>query len=108
MRLIVDDLRDVGQVLYPPVLAGAGLVPALRETADRCGLALDLDVPPSGLTGPSASRVCLLLVDHLRSLRPGTSVVVRIRGGLRLVGVHLREDRPGHASRHRWAVVRCA
>src|SRR5882757_6813609 len=42
---ILDDLRLVGSVIYPPVLASAGLEPGLRAVAERRGLRLLLDLP---------------------------------------------------------------
>lgn len=109
VRLVLDELRDVGDALYPSVLTGAGLGPALRAVAERRGLALALDIPPDPLDAATASRVCLLLADHLRTLPPESAVTVRVRGGRRLVRVHVVSDRrtAGVPRRH-WAVVRCA
>ncbi|MBY8849053.1 histidine kinase [Saccharothrix longispora] len=108
VRRVLDELRDVGDALYPSVLTSAGLEPALRAVAERRGLALALDVPPAGIDAATGSRVCLLLTDHLRTLRPETSVTVRVRGGRRLVRVHVSDERPDGGPRHHWAVLRCA
>ncbi|MCG8920228.1 histidine kinase [Actinokineospora sp. PR83] len=108
VRLVLDDLRQVGEALYPPVLPGAGIEPALRSVAERHGLALTLDVAAAGLGADARSRTCLLVADHLRSLRRDTAVAVRVRAGRHLVRVRITEDRPGAAPRRHWAVLRCA
>lgn len=101
VRGVLDDLRAMGEALYPPVLAGSGLEPALRAVAERHDLSLTLDV--AGLAPREHSRACLLIADHLRSVRPGTAVAVRVRGGRRLVWVRITAaGAPLH-----WAVVRC-
>lgn len=103
VRGVLDDLRAVGEALYPPVLAGSGIEPALRAVAERHDLAITIDV--TGLAPREHSRACLLIADHLRSLRPGTAVAVRVRGGRRWVRVRITGDGPG--PRVHWAVVRC-
>ncbi|MFC5286450.1 histidine kinase [Actinokineospora guangxiensis] len=101
---VIDDLRAMGEVLYPPVLAGSGLEPALRAVAERQDLAMTIDmaVDAGGLDPREHSRVCLLVADHLRSLEPGTAVAVRVRGGRRFVRVRVTA-----AGRVGWAVIRC-
>ncbi|WP_447002017.1 histidine kinase [Saccharothrix isguenensis] len=109
VRLVLDELRDVGDALYPSVLTSAGLGPALHAVAERRGLALALEVPPDPIDAATASRVCLLLTDHLRTLRPESAVTVRVRGGRHLVLVQVVSDqRTGGSPRRHWAVVRCA
>jgi signal transduction histidine kinase len=42
VRVILEDLRDIGSELYPPVLVSAGVGPALRAFAERRGMALSV------------------------------------------------------------------
>ncbi|MFI9005936.1 histidine kinase [Actinosynnema sp. NPDC053489] len=104
VRLVLEDLRAVGEALHPPLLAGAGLEPALRAVADRLDLALTVDV--AGLAPADHRRTCLLVADHLRSLWPGAVVSVRVRGGARLVRVLITVA--GRRPLRHWAVIRCA
>lgn len=105
---IVDDLRGVGSVIYPRVLATAGLGAGLRAVAERRGLRLLLDLPTVELTADARSRAGLLVADHFQTLKRGSVVVVRVRGR-RLVRVHITDQGPGGCERreHR-AVLRCA
>jgi signal transduction histidine kinase len=104
---VVDDLRDIGAAIYPPLLAGSGLGPALRSVAERRDLSLRLDLPRHDLGAEARSRTALFVVDHLHRLEPGTSVTVRVRGR-RFVRVHITGERTGRFGRRRhWAVLRC-
>ena len=38
VRVVLEDLRDIGSELYPPVLVSAGVGPALRAFAERRGM----------------------------------------------------------------------
>lgn len=104
---VLDELRKLGAAIYPPVLASAGLRPALLAVAEHRDLTLRLDLPRHDLSREARTRTGLLLADHLLTLSPGTTVVVRVRGR-RLVRVWITEERPGqsHRRRHR-AVLRC-
>lgn len=105
---ILDDLRRVGSVIYPPVLATAGLGPGLRAVAERRGLRLLLDLPAGELGAEARSRTGLMVADHFHTLPPGSVVRVRVRGR-RLVRVHIVHQGPGTTGRreHR-ALLRCA
>lgn len=105
---ILDDLRRVGSLIYPPVLASSGLGPGLVAVAERRGLRLLLDLPRAELGTEARSRAGLLVADHFHTLRPGSLVRVRVRGR-RIVRVSITDQEPGAASRreHR-AVLRCA
>ncbi|MDA3650210.1 histidine kinase [Saccharopolyspora indica] len=104
---ILDDLRRVEAMIYPPVLAGAGLGPGLRAVAERLDLRLLLDLPRTALGGQARARIGLLIADHLHTLRPGSVVGVRVRGR-RIVRVSITDQQPGGSARraHR-AVLRC-
>jgi signal transduction histidine kinase len=104
---VIDDLRRIGAAIYPPLLAGSGLEPALRSVAERRDLPLRLDLPRHDLGAEARSRTALFVVDHLHRLGPGTSVTVRVRGR-RIVRVRITEERTGRSGRRRhWAVLRC-
>ena len=103
VRRAIDDLRGVGAALYPPVLLSAGLGPALRAVAERRDLRLRLDLPRRELGAEASSRTGLLVTDHLRTLRPGSAVRVRVRGRW-LVRVRITSQ----GQRHHRAVLRCA
>lgn len=104
---ILDDLRYVEAMIYPPVLASAGLGPGLRGVAERLDLRLLLDLPRTELGRLARSRTGLLIADHLHTLRPGSVVRVRVRGR-RIVRVSITDQLPGGSARraHR-AVLRC-
>jgi hypothetical protein len=108
LRRAIDELRGVGTVLYPPVLTSAGLGPALCAVAERHELLLRLDLPERELCAEARSRTGLLVADHLCTLRPGSAVLVRVRGR-RFVRVRITERQPGRPKpRHHRAVLRCA
>ncbi|WP_028852258.1 histidine kinase [Thermocrispum municipale] len=77
---VVDDVREVGRSIYPPVLGGACLGSALVAVADHRNLRLRLDLPSHELSADIRARVGLLVSDHLNSLPPDTVVQVRVRG----------------------------
>jgi hypothetical protein len=104
----IDELRGIGAALYPPVLVSAGLGPALRALAERRDLRLQLDLPRRDLGAEARSRTGLLVSDHFHTLRPGSTVLVRVRGR-RLVRVHITDRQPGRTGlRHHRAVLTCA
>ncbi|MEU3269276.1 histidine kinase [Saccharomonospora sp. NPDC006951] len=105
---ILGALRDVGSVIYPPVLATTGLGPGLRAVAESRGLRLWLDLPRTELGDEARSRTGLLIADHFHTLRPGSVVRVRVRGR-RLIRVRITDRQPGGGlPRERRAVLRCA
>ncbi|ASR37023.1 hypothetical protein BAY61_20840 [Prauserella marina] len=104
---ILEALREVGSVIYPPVLATTGLGPGLHAVAEGRGLRLRLDLPGTELGAEARSRTGLLIADHLQTLRPGSVVRVRVRGR-RLVRVRITDRQPGGGlPRERRAVLRC-
>ncbi|WP_434444118.1 histidine kinase [Lentzea sp. E54] len=108
VRRMLDDMRGLGEMLYPPVLPGAGVGPAVRAAGERLGLFLTLDVAAEECDGTARSRICLMIIDHLSTLRPGTAVSVRVRAGRRLAWVRVTQDAPGEPGpRRHWAVIRC-
>lgn len=90
---VVDDVRNVGKSIYPPVLGGATFGSALMAVADHRNLRLRLDLPPQDLRAGARARVGLLVADHLNTLPAGTVVRVRVRGTT-LVRVKITEN-PG-------------
>lgn len=104
--LLVDRMRLLGATIHPPTLT-EGLEPAWASVAERCDLRLRLDLPRHELDAQASARTGLLVADHLRTLEPGTTVRVRVRGR-RFVRVQIIEQRPGSAGRRRSvAVLRC-
>ena len=53
LHLVLQELRDVAGLLYPPLLDEAGLGPALREVAARCPVPVHVDAPDERF-GPAA------------------------------------------------------
>lgn len=45
LHLVLQELRDVAGLLYPPLLDEAGLGPALREAVARCPVPVRIDAP---------------------------------------------------------------
>ena len=89
MKEIINDLRELGQVLYPAVLAGQGVRAALRAVAEHRGVLLGLDVDDGRMSSDSRSHACLFVADHLRAVPRGTAVLVRIRGSRRLTRIQI-------------------
>lgn len=102
----LDELRWVGSVIYPSVLASAGLGPALRAVAERRNLKLTLDLPTEELGEEACSRAGLLAADHFQTLPERSAVRVRVRGK-RIVRVTITEEHDGQIRNHR-AAFRCA
>lgn len=103
--LMVDRLRLLGAIIHPPTLV-EGVEPAWVSIAEHHGLRLKLDLPDRVLGAEARSRTGLLVADHLRTLEPGTSVRVRVRGR-RFVRVHITELRDSVGPRHLRVVLRC-
>lgn len=104
---ILDDLRLVGAAIYPAVLASAGLGAGLAAVAERRGLRLRLDLPCVDLGDHARSRAGLLVCDYFHTLRPGSVVLVRVRGK-RIVRVRITDKEPGEVTwREHRAVLRC-
>ncbi len=97
---IVDDVRDVGKSIYPPMLSGVGVEPLLRSIADNKGLRLRLDLSSRELNAEAQARVGLLVADHLNTLASGTIVHIRVRGR-RLVRVQITEHTSRRSPRRR-------
>ena len=53
LHLVLQELRAVAGLLYPPLLDEAGLGPALREVAARCPVPVHVDAPDERF-GPAA------------------------------------------------------
>lgn len=100
---LVERLRLLGATILPPTLA-AGPGPTWTSVAEQGGLRLRLDLPPHDLGAQVANRAGLLVADHLRTLEPGTSVRVRVRGR-RFVRLRITERRPGSAQQRHFRVV---
>jgi signal transduction histidine kinase len=104
--LLVEHVRLLGAAIHPPTLAD-GLEPAWDSVAERCALRLRLDLPRHELAAQASARAGLLVADHLRTLEPGTTVRVRVRGR-RFVRVHITEQQPvSVGQRYFLAVLLC-
>ncbi|SDY30717.1 Histidine kinase [Saccharopolyspora shandongensis] len=99
----VEHARLLGATIHPPTLT-AGLGPAWMSVAEHGDLRLRLDLPPHDLDAQVTGRTGLLVADHLRTLKPGTAVQVRVRGR-KFVRVHITEQRPGSTRRRFRAVL---
>ena len=61
LHLVLQELRDVAGMLYPPLLDEAGLGPALREAAGRCSRSVRIDAG-SERFGPAAEGAAYFAV----------------------------------------------
>lgn len=100
---LIENLRQLGGVIHPPVLA-EGLEPTCVSVAEHCDLRLRLDLPEHDLGRQTRLRMGLLVADHLRTLEPGTTVRVRVRGR-RFVRVRITEQPPGTSERRNLRAV---
>ncbi|MDI2027610.1 hypothetical protein QFW96_03260 [Saccharopolyspora sp. TS4A08] len=101
--VLIENLRQLGGALHPPVLT-EGLEPACVSVAERYDLRIKLDLPEHDLDAQARMRTGLLVADHLRTLEPGTTVRVRVRGR-RVVRVRITEQRPGSSVRRNLRAV---
>jgi hypothetical protein len=101
--VLIENVRQLGGMIHPPVLA-EGLEPTCLSVAERYDLLLGLDLPEHELGPQARVRTGLLVADHLRTLEPGTSVRVRVRGR-RVVRVRISERRPGSSVRRNLRAV---
>ncbi|MEV8443524.1 histidine kinase [Actinosynnema sp. NPDC051121] len=107
VQRVVDELRQVGSAIYPPVLASAGLGPGLRAVAERRGLDLLLDLPCRELDAVTGARAGLLIADYFATLPAGSVVRVRVRGR-RIIRVSITDRQRGGTPPHEHrAVLRC-
>jgi hypothetical protein len=101
LHLVLQDLRDIAGLLYPPLLDEAGLGPALREAAARCPTPVRIDAPderfavlgclPDAATPVGAGAVeivvrreagdVVVLVSGVRNCQAVISDGVRLLGG---------------------------
>ena len=100
---LIENLRQLGGMIHPPVLA-EGLEPTCVSIAERYDLRLALDLPEHELGAQARVRTGLLVADHLRTLEPGTTVRVQVRGR-RVVRVRITERRPGSPVRRNLRAV---
>jgi hypothetical protein len=61
LHMVLQELRDVAGLLYPPLLDEAGLGPALREVAARCPVPVHVDAPDERF-GPAAEGAAYFAV----------------------------------------------
>jgi hypothetical protein len=61
LHLVLQELRDVAGMLYPPLLDEAGLGPALREAAARCPRSVRIDAGTQRF-GPAAEGAAYFAV----------------------------------------------
>lgn len=74
VRVVLEELRDIGSELYPPVLVSAGVGPALRAYAERRGLAVAVSAPADRYPAPVEAALYFAVVDALEpfTTEPGT------------------------------------
>jgi len=65
VRVVLEELRDIGSELYPPVLVSAGVGPALRAYAERRGLAVTVSAPTDRYPARVEAALYFAVVDAL-------------------------------------------
>ncbi|GAA5150755.1 histidine kinase [Pseudonocardia eucalypti] len=88
LHTVLQELRDVANQIYPPLLDQAGLGPALAELAERRGAQIRLDVPKADRFGPEAEGAAYFAVAECLVVRPpdaGPLAVTARRNGTDLV-----------------------
>jgi signal transduction histidine kinase len=90
LHAVLQELRDVAGKIYPPLLDGAGLGPALREVADRTATPVRIDAPEARF-GPAAEGAAYFAVteclDALDGGAPPVEVLVRLDADILAVHV---------------------
>ncbi|WP_026422072.1 histidine kinase dimerization/phosphoacceptor domain-containing protein [Actinokineospora inagensis] len=91
LAAVLAELREIGGVLFPPVLASDGLEPALHAVAERRGVAIAVH---SDLVDQATAHAAgLAVADHLRSVPRDTQVAVRVRRHRGTARVDVTEER---------------
>lgn len=71
VRVVLEELRDIGSELYPPVLVSAGVGPALRAYAERRGLAVAVSAPVDRYPAPVEAALYFAVVDEIDPFTTG-------------------------------------
>lgn len=78
VEVIAEELRDIGAAIYPPVLAAAGVGPALRAYAERRRLPLTVVAGPERFPDPVEAAAYFAVADALDA-DPGRAATVTVR-----------------------------
>ncbi|MBB3086218.1 histidine kinase [Geodermatophilus sabuli] len=87
LHTVLQELREIARVIYPPLLDLAGLAPALKEFADRVPVPVRVEVAEERLGAAVEGAAYFAVTGCLGDLRPGgppVDVVAR-RAGAELV-----------------------
>ena len=69
LHAALDDLRDLARGIYPPLLAGQGLVPALQAQARRAALLVEIDADGIGrFPQDSEAAVYFCILEALQNI----------------------------------------
>ena len=69
LHAALDDLRDLARGIYPPLLAGQGLVPALQAQARRAALPVEIDADGIGrFPQDSEAAVYFCILEALQNI----------------------------------------
>jgi signal transduction histidine kinase len=79
-RAVLEETRELAERIYPPLLEGGGLVPALRAAAANANVKTRIDVAAATTFPPEiASAVYFCCVDVLERAAAGTTVAISVR-----------------------------
>ena len=99
LRVAHEELRDLAQGLYPPVLTEHGLEAALQSAADRCQLPVALDLDAVGRHAPEVEAAlyfcCVEAMQNAAKHSAATSITVRCGADGRGVWVSVHDDGVG-------------
>jgi signal transduction histidine kinase len=90
VRAALDDLRDLARGIYPPLLAGQGLVPALQAQARKACLPVQIDA--DGIVTDNGTGFDTATTRYGTGLQGMTDRLAALGGALRV------RSQPGHGT----------
>ncbi|GAA0527822.1 histidine kinase [Saccharopolyspora thermophila] len=97
LHKVLQELRELAGRIYPPMLAAAGLAPALEALAERHGIPVRLHVPAERLDTAVEAAAYFEVAERLSALSDGTAAVtvsIRRSGSDVLVAISPDEHDP--------------
>ncbi|MCU1659994.1 MAG: two-component system sensor kinase [Pseudonocardia sp.] len=99
LHAVLQELRDVAGKIYPPLLDGAGLGPALREVADRAATPVRIDAPEARFGAAAEGAAYFAVTECLDALDGGAPPVeVLVRRDADILAVHVTGVDVRHAA----------
>jgi signal transduction histidine kinase len=80
LRGAIEEMRNLAQRIYPPLLEAGGLAPALREAAARADVKIAIEIAlESALSPEIAGAIYFSTADAFERAGPGASATIKVR-----------------------------